>query len=213
MKLTAPTISCIIQVILLATFASAADIIKPYTFVNGATADANQVNANFDTVYGQTNINTSNINMLANSNITGISSRIVSSGSAYYASGANVSALSVTSCAADEYITGGSCSCTHANFNSTTTNWGVVNYCSPVGNSMVGSCFADAITYNQYKFGPPITTYSICATISKTLGKTVPKTVNESVEAKYQAELRETLDKLSRDRDEYVRISIEKIAP
>jgi len=67
MKTIIITISCIIQIIFLSAFANAEDILKPYTFTNGTTADATQVNANFDTVYSRTNNNTRDISTLANS--------------------------------------------------------------------------------------------------------------------------------------------------
>src|SRR5690242_7983181 len=55
----------IITFALLTPYAFAGSIVKPYTFTNGSTADANQVNADFDTVYSQTNKNTANISSLS----------------------------------------------------------------------------------------------------------------------------------------------------
>ena len=43
-----------------------------------------------------------------------------------------------------------------------TTNFGVVEASSPVGNSYVGNCVSNALTHSDFKFGPPVTVFALC---------------------------------------------------
>jgi hypothetical protein len=60
-------------------------------------------------------------------------------------------------------MTGGGVQCSSDNFNSSTTNFGVINSSAPAGNSYLGGCYADALSYSTLKFGPAITVFAVCA--------------------------------------------------
>ena len=208
MKTSVITICGIIQVIFITAFAVAANITKPNTFTNGTTADASQVNANFDTAYGQINKNTANISTLATSvanAITNFSTRTVSSGYPYYASTPYTSNTSTTTCGTGEIITGGTCTCNHTSFSSATTNWGVLVFCSISGNSVLGACFSDN-SVATYKFGPPITTYAVCASTNKTGSISLAKPVDVLGNEQYQPELDAAIEKMKREIGEYTRM-------
>ena len=69
----------------------------------------------------------------------------------------------MVTCPTGSIMTGGGVWCASDNFNSSTTKFGVVNGGWPAGNSYIGICYADAITYLSYLYGPPITAYAVCA--------------------------------------------------
>jgi len=76
-------------------------------------------------------------------------------------------------CNADELITGGTCQAISDNMNSDTTNWGVVDVCSIVDNSIIGSGVAWTMLHDPNKYGPAFTVYAVCAKLSSTLPKTL----------------------------------------
>jgi len=213
MKTSVITICGIIQVIFITAFAVAANITKPNTFTNGTTADASQVNANFDTAYGQINKNTANISTLATSvanAFTGLSTRIVTNGYAYNASNYIGSQISATSCGTGEIITGGTCSCEHTNYRSTTTNFGIASHCGFAGNTIIGFCVTDYGSEYTYKYGPPITTYAVCMSVNTAGAVPLAKIVTKSAEAinsePPNAELEAAIEKMKREMEEYVRM-------
>ena len=77
--------------------------------------------------------------------------------------GSDVSEVVTATCPTGSIMTGGGVWCSSDGFNSSTTNFGVVNAGFPSGNSYIGTCYADAVTYLDYLFGPPITAYAVCA--------------------------------------------------
>ena len=71
---------------------------------------------------------------------------------------------------------------------------------------MIGSCAASALIFDSTKYGPPITTYAICATVAKSPSKTLAKPTEENIDLKFQAEIKTILDKLTKEQEEYIRI-------
>lgn len=184
--------------------AALATITKPYTFSNGATADANQVNANFNTVYQQTNVNTANIATAINS----ITARKVNVSSPYNSSNFVASQALTAICGTGEVLTGGSCSCTHSSMNTATTNYGLVWGCETIGNSIVGMCGTNAITYSQTKYGPPITITAVCASITVVGGaaKNVANAVdNEAVDLN-KAEREAVVQRMEKEQLEFLHL-------
>lgn len=74
----------------------------------------------------------------------------------------NVSESIVATCPIGSVMTGGGVKCSSDNANFSTTNFGVINWSIPTGNSFLGSCSADAITYSSLLYGPPVTVYAVC---------------------------------------------------
>jgi hypothetical protein len=79
-----------------------------------------------------------------------------------FVGGSTVSDVVTATCPIGSVMTGGGLWCSSDNFNSSITNWGVINASFPSGNSFIGSCYADALTYSSAKFGPPVTVYAVC---------------------------------------------------
>lgn len=154
---------------MMASNTNAAPITKPHTFANGTTTDATQVNANFDTVYTQVNTNSDNIAALQTK---GLSTRIVTNGSARNTASPWGSEFITASCGNDEILTGGSCNASHISFSYATTNYGVVRHCLVAGNSIAGASVTDTGFDSASKYGPPITVYAIC--LSQTGGVIAP---------------------------------------
>jgi hypothetical protein len=95
--------------------------------------------------------------------------------------------LSVT-CNADETLISATCSSFHMDFNSSTTNFGVVWACDIVGNTAMGMANGGLMTYSSYKYGPPFTVYAVCAgpaasTSAKAMTQAEPQPAELSPEA------------------------------
>lgn len=73
------------------------------------------------------------------------------------------SEIAIATCPDESIMTGGGVWCSADNFNSSTTNFGVINGSFPAGNSYLGSCSADGILYSSLLLGPAITAYAVCA--------------------------------------------------
>ena len=88
----------------------------------------------------------------------------------------------VATCLANEYLTGGTCSCYSGEFDSSTTNSGTVFVCEVAGNHIVGACTADYGIWDDLKYGPPITVHAICISTSvlelETALEVSPETLN-----------------------------------
>lgn len=188
----------------LATVAAAGSINKPYTFSNGGTADANQVNANFDRVYQQTNVNSANIATAVKS----LNIRKVTVSQAYNAANYVGSQVPTAACGAGEVLTGGTCSCTHDSFNSVTTNYGLLWNCMIIGNSVVGMCGTNAISYSATKFGPPITVTAVCASVTS-VGSGLAKNTNTEENIgpdTFQAEREAAVERIKKEQAEFFRV-------
>lgn len=188
----------------LATVAVAGNISKPYTFSNGGTADANQVNANFDTIYQQTNVNSANIATAVKS----VKFRNVTASYAYNAGNYIGSLVPVAACGTGEVLTGGTCSCSHASFNSATTNFGLLWNCDMVGNAVLGMCGTNAIVYSSAKYGPPITVTAVCASVTSVGGvaaKSIASSDNVEVDP-FQAERDAAVEKIKKEQAEFFRV-------
>jgi hypothetical protein len=77
--------------------------------------------------------------------------------------GSCCSEVATATCPTESIMTGGGVQCSSDNFNSSTTNFGVINSSAPAGNSYLGGCYADALSYSTLKFGPAITVFAVCA--------------------------------------------------
>ena len=110
-----------------------------------------------------------NTNVILN---TTIRTNYSDSGTSY---GSGISEVISLTCNADEIITGGTCEATSENMNSDTTNWGVVDFCSIVDNSIIGSGVAWTMLHDPNKDGPAFTVYAVCAKLNSTIGKTSSK--------------------------------------
>ncbi len=73
------------------------------------------------------------------------------------------SEIVISSCSVGEVLTGATCSSFSDNFNSSTTNFGVVWTCEIVGNSVLGVALASDLAMSVSKYGPPVTVYAVCA--------------------------------------------------
>lgn len=182
-----------------AAVAVAGSITKPYTFANGAPADANQVNANFDTVYQQTNRNSSDIAVAVRS----VNLRKVIVSRPYNATNYIGSEVPNAACGAGEVLTGGSCSCTHDSFSAATTNYGLVWTCDFIGNSVLGMCGANSTVMSTYKFGPPITVTAVCASVTP-VGSSLAKTTDYL--DPHQAEREAAVERMKKEQAELIRV-------
>jgi len=86
----------------------------------------------------------------------------------------------LATCPPKSIVTGGGVDCLSLNFDSSTTNYGVVITSNPVGNGYVGTCGADGLFYDNNKFGPPITVFALCAFFDDNV---TPLATSESVAA------------------------------
>ena len=59
-------------------------------------------------------------------------------------------------------MVGAGIDCGAEGFNSSTTNFGTVDFVYPVGNTVFGACSASWSSYDSSKFGPPVKVYAIC---------------------------------------------------
>lgn len=142
----------ILAVIGLAAPMVAGAVEVPNVFVSGQIATAAAVNKNFSTL-------ASAINKL------GIKTAVYTVHSdANTAAGAYaVSEVLTATCPAGTVLTGGSVSCDTDNSDITTTNYGIPLSVSMAGDSVVGACWIETLTYKAYKYGPAITVYAVCA--------------------------------------------------
>lgn len=136
----------------------------PNTFTANTPASAIEVNANFTALSNAADANAANLLSV----VTALDSAYRYS-SIYYSSinfsttyGASVSEVLTATCPTGSLLVGGGVTCSSNSANWSTTNFGVVNATIPVGNSIIGSCVADALTYLSYLYGPPVTVRAIC---------------------------------------------------
>lgn len=77
--------------------------------------------------------------------------------------GSCCSEVVTATCPTGSIMTGGGVRCNSDAFNSATTNFGVINASTPAGNSYLGACTSEGITYSTLKYGPAVTVYAVCA--------------------------------------------------
>jgi hypothetical protein len=98
---------------------------------------------------------------------TGLETQSFTTTSLGYTGFANVSEVLTATCPTDSILTGGGVVCNAGGLEDWgTTNFGVVSGSTPAGNSYIGLCSADALTFNSAKFGPPIRVYATCLSFS-----------------------------------------------
>ena len=68
----------------------------------------------------------------------------------------------LATCPTGSIMSGGGVKCSSDNDDFSTTNFGLLFSSIPSGNSYLGTCFADALTFSSDKFGPPVTVYAVC---------------------------------------------------
>ena len=150
---------------------SASAVNIPNTFTANAPASASEVNANFSALSVAVDANTSDIGVVANS----LNSVITDLTSAYrftaiyytsynysFTFGSSTSEVASATCPTGSILVGGGVECRTDLANWSTTNFGVVNATLPVGNTILGGCTAEALTYSALKWGPPVTVRAIC---------------------------------------------------
>lgn len=149
----------IICIVIISLFVAASTTYAaPYTFSEGEVVSASKMNANFSALESAIN-SSSNISrrVVIESAVKGISY------SWYF------SEMITASCGANEILSGGSCSCAHNDWNSSTTNTGAVSFCDFFGNTVLGSCESDGYFGDSNKYGPPITVYAVCLSTGSSL--------------------------------------------
>jgi hypothetical protein len=151
--------------LLVSGIATAAPVTIPNTFTSGTPAVAAEVNANFTAVKTAVDDNNNDIISLVTAldsayRFTEIYFTAVDFSTSF---GSSVSEVLTTTCPTGSILVGGGVKCSGTGgTNSTFTNFGVVNATIPAGNSIIGTCSADAITYSNLKNGPGITVTAIC---------------------------------------------------
>jgi hypothetical protein len=130
----------------------------PNTFSVGETVSASKMNQNFNALENAIGSAISEVTFITRYTA-------INYGTSYGSSGSEVA---TASCAADEVITGASCSCLTTGANFSVTNFGQVAYCDIAGDSVVGSCSANSLVYINGLYGPPITVYARCAKVTDT---------------------------------------------
>jgi hypothetical protein len=186
--------------LLFCAHSNASDVEVPTTFVSGTVANAGEVNGNFDALAAGINDNnakadTNALGVSTNkdgietiagavviigesllSAVTGLETQTFKSTSLGYSGGANVSDSLIATCPTGSIMTGGGVWCQAGGLEDwNTTNFGVVNASNPAGNSYIGSCAADAITFNSGKFGPPVEVFVTCLSFSAPQAKASAK--------------------------------------
>ena len=136
----------------------------PNTFTANTPAVASEVNANFAALSNGIDTNAANLQSV----VTALDSAYRFS-AIYYTSynygvtfGSSTSEVAIATCPAGSILVGGGVECRTDAFNSLTTNFGVVSNTIPAGNSIIGACYAEAITYSALKLGPAVTARAIC---------------------------------------------------
>jgi len=142
-----------IATMMLSALTSAGELIE---FQAGQTAKASDVNQNF-TMLEQA--------IKENSNGSGsqyLESTIYWTSYDFNNSNTNWSVTATATCPSDTVITGGGVWCSTDGFNSNTTNWASASQGWPAGNSFIGTCHVDTLTFSPSKYGPPIKVHAVC---------------------------------------------------
>lgn len=163
------------------------------TFTSGTQAKASEVNENFSAVKNAVNNNAANITQLFSSALSIITTTKPTSSFDLNPSTIFVSEVAAASCLTDELLVGGSCSCNSNNFDSSTTNFGMVMFCSAVGNSYIGACATPLSDANLLKAGSPITVTAICLGAIQADGTNFKRILTTN-ERKPDAEAQATID-------------------
>ena len=171
--------------------AFAADLV-PNTFSAGEVISASEMNANFNSLEQAINTVSSDLSQAINTVYSTIRWIEDPAGNTF----ASSSDTATATCLANEVITGGTCSCTATNFNSSISNWGSVWFCDIVGKSVIGVCASRDLLYDSNKYGPPIKVYAICASATTVEPSISPLSVTESSPSD------EALDEIKRIEDE-----------
>jgi|GEM_PF-6024601 len=177
----------------------------PNTFTNGETISSSKMNDNFTSLEGAVNTAITNVSITQRSN-----------GSSHNISNNMGSEVVTQTCATDEILFGGTCSCFHSNNDSTTTNFGVLAYCDIVGNAILGTCFSEALTYSSFKYGPAVTVNASCvARVTVADGTTSPAASLKSLASVQAQEIQDLnqealngvqqLKKLTQEREQMIK--------
>ena len=135
----------------------------PNQFSSGGTASASEVNQNFNALADAINSNGGDIDILYSAvNNMGLVTQIYFSTSDGNTEITNLSAIVIATCPEDTLLVGGSVACNSADFDSTTTNFGVVSISDIADNSIIGACSADALLFRDGLYGPPVTANAVC---------------------------------------------------
>ena len=68
----------------------------------------------------------------------------------------------MVTCPFGTIMSGGGTTCNSNNFNSSTTNFGVIESDHPLENSFIGNCVSNGLFHSDFKFGPPVTVRAVC---------------------------------------------------
>ncbi len=114
----------------------------PNTFTANTPAVASEVNENFEALENGIN-------------------NIINSHSFREATLTDASGTGISSCLANEQVISAGCWCTGSHKNG--SNYGILSMCLVVGNSAVGSCYPEGITFNQNLASSPVEVTAVCA--------------------------------------------------
>ena len=140
-------ISITFALVLTSSVVYSGDIV-PYTFFPGGAVSSSEMNSNFLA--------------LEDAIKSGITVTMRENGSSGSPNTIWTSGIITTTCNSDEIIIGATCGCSDMDFDSSTTNYGWLQYCGVAGNAGIGGC-SSGLEADQSKAGPPIRVQVFCA--------------------------------------------------